>query len=49
MDADPPHGTGPGKLSTRGCKSDNREKAEEMGGRGLVIPTTGGSCGGGGI
>ena len=47
--ADPPHGTGPGKISTRGSKADNREKAEEMGGRGLVIPTTGGSGGGGGI
>ena len=28
---DPPHGMGPGKLSTRGCKAENKETAKETG------------------
>ena len=45
--ADPPHGTGPGKLPSRGCKMYNRETAEETGGWGLGISTAGGSDVGG--
>ena len=38
-----PHGTGPGKIPSLGCKADNREsdKATEVGG--LGVPTSGGS------
>ena len=45
--ADPSHGTGPGKLSTRCQKADIGEIAKETGGGVLVIPTSGGSDGGG--
>ena len=46
---DPPHGTGPGNLPKRGRKEDNGETSKETGGGGLVMPSTGGSYGGGGI
>ena len=32
--SDPLHGTSPGKISTRGCKADNWDTAEETGGGG---------------
>ena len=47
--ADPLIGTGPGTLSTQGCKADNREKSEDTGGRGMGILTSGDSNGGGGL
>ena len=46
---DPPHGTGPGKLSTQGCKADNGDTDEDTGLGGLVISTTGVSNRGDGI
>ena len=32
MGADPPHGTGPGELSSRGRKVDNGDTAKDTGG-----------------
>ena len=47
--ADPPHETGPGDFSTQGRKVDKMETFKDTGGGGLVIPTTGGINGGGGL
>ena len=47
--ADPPHGTGPGKLPIWGRKLDNGETAKDTGGGGMVIPTAGGNGGRGSI
>ena len=44
---DPPHGMGPGNISTRVHKEDKRGTDEDMGGGGLGISTAGGSNGGG--
>ena len=49
MGADPPHGTGPGKISKWSCKEDNRETTKETRGGGLGITNAGFSNGGGGI
>ena len=45
--ADPPHGTGPGKISKWGCKEDNMETTKETRVGGLGITNTGFSNGGG--
>ena len=49
VDADPPHGMGPGKPPSQGLKSDNGETAKDTGGGGMVIPTAGGNGGRGSI
>ena len=49
MGADPMHGMGPENLSIQGCNTDIRETAKDMGGVGMLIPTTVSSNEGGGI
>ena len=49
MGAYPLHGTSPGNFSTWGCAADNGKTAKEIGRGGLVITTSIGRNGGGGI
>ena len=49
MGSDPLHGTGPGKISTWGCREDNRETDKGAVGGELGIPTAVGSNGIGGL
>ena len=39
--AEPPHGTGPGKLSAWVREADNRDTAKDTGGEGIGITTSG--------